>query len=143
MTRGEFEAAFKKLVAAAGRGTGNVSCLACERCERCSESTFCVASKGLTRCHYCDACVDCTDASHCVSCTSCLSCQHCTDCERCIGSAYLVRSIACTGCTYCFGCVGLGKKDFHILNEPTDRKTYFETVAKLERELGIRARAGA
>jgi len=33
--------------------------------------------------------------------------------------------------------VGLHKKDFHILNEPYDRTTYFALVASLSRELGI------
>jgi hypothetical protein len=33
--------------------------------------------------------------------------------------------------------VGLSKKDFHILNEPYDRQTYFEVAGKLARELGI------
>jgi hypothetical protein len=41
------------------------------------------------------------------------------------------------GCNYCFGCVGLSNKDFHILNEPYDRSTYFETVARLSRALRI------
>jgi hypothetical protein len=49
-----------------------------------------------------------------------------------------VRSIGCNGCTYCFGCVGLARRDFHILNEPYDRKTYFEIVGKLSKELGVR-----
>jgi hypothetical protein len=33
--------------------------------------------------------------------------------------------------------VGLAKRDFHILNEPYDRQTYFATIAKLQRELKI------
>jgi hypothetical protein len=45
--------------------------------------------------------------------------------------------VACTGCTYGFGCVGLAKRDFHILNVPYDRQTYFALVAKLTRELRI------
>jgi hypothetical protein len=136
MTGAEFEAAFRKLMSGAARAD-NVGCLACDRCERCSECTFCVASKGLSRCHYCEACADCTDSAHCVRCSGCLACQHCVDSERCTGSAYLVRSVACSGCNYCFGCVGLGRRDFHILNEPYDRATYFETAARLARELRI------
>ena len=49
-----------------------------------------------------------------------------------------MRCVGCSGSNYLFGCVGLARKDFHILNEPYDRKTYFETVARLTRELGIR-----
>jgi hypothetical protein len=33
--------------------------------------------------------------------------------------------------------VGLSRKDFHILNEPYDRQTYFALIAKLSRELGV------
>jgi hypothetical protein len=33
--------------------------------------------------------------------------------------------------------VGLAKKDFHILNRPYDRKTYFEIVGKLTKELRL------
>jgi len=36
--------------------------------------------------------------------------------------------------------VGLVRKDFHVLNQPLDRKTYFKVVARLKKELGIEAR---
>ena len=36
------------------------------------------------------------------------------------------------------GCVGLVKKDFHILNVGYSRKEYFEILEKLKRELGVR-----
>jgi hypothetical protein len=52
-----------------------------------------------------------------------------------VESAYLVRSVGCAGCTYCFGCVGLQRRDFHILNEAYDRATYFEVTARLSRAL--------
>jgi hypothetical protein len=136
-TRSEFEAALKKLVAEAGSRTDNQGCLSCERCERSSDSTFCTDCKGVKRCHYCARCEDCIDSSHLTGCTGCLSCSHCTASQRCTGSAYLVRSIGCVGCTYCFGCVGLHKKDFHILNQPYDRSAYFAVVKKLTRELGL------
>jgi len=54
-----------------------------------------------------------------------------------MGSAYLVRSVGCSGCNYCFGCVGLSRRDFHILNKPYARATYFATVSRLARELRI------
>jgi hypothetical protein len=40
-----------------------------------------------------------------------------------------------THCTYCLGCVGLSHKDFHILNQPYDRSTYFEISRRLSRAL--------
>ncbi len=130
-----FESELKKLIAGFATKTANVGCLACERCLRCGDSTFCVDGQGLVRCHYCTACAECTECVHCQRSTGCLSCSHCVACERCTGSAYLVRSVGCSGCTYCFGCVGLGKRDFHILNVPYSREDYFKLTAELARKL--------
>jgi hypothetical protein len=137
MQKTEFESRLRELVSSQGRRTENVSCLACDRCEGCVESTFCKDGKNLARCNYCTACADCTDCGNCDRCTSCFGCTHCTLSERLTASAYVVKSIGLSGCTYCFGCVGLKKKDFHILNEPYDRQTYFSIVNKLSRELGV------
>lgn len=139
MNARKFEAAFRDLLSGAAGESVNVGCLACQKCERCSQSTFCAASRGLTRCHYCTACSDCTDSAHCLRCVGCLACQHCVDSERCLGCAYLVRCVGCSACTYCFGCVGLARRDFHILNQPYDRAAYFEMTSRLLRELGTAA----
>ena len=136
-TRAEFEARLRKLQADLASQNANVGCLACERCERSTSSTFCVDCRDVRRCNYCEACSDCTECSHCVRSKGCLSCSHCVDCERCASSAYLVRSVGCSGSTYLFGCVGLHKKDFHVLNEPYERQAYFAAVARLSRDLGI------
>ena len=66
-----------------------------------------------------------------------VACHHCIECESCTRSSYLVRSVAVSDSTYCFGCVGLSGKDFHILNEPYDRTTYFEITRRLSRELSV------
>ena len=137
MNRIEFESALKKLVAQVGARSENRGCLACERCERSADSTFCTDCKGVTRCNYCTKCDDCVDSSHLSQCTGCLSCTHCVASQRCTASAYLVKCIGCVGSTYCFGCVGLHKKDFHILIDPYDRAAYFANVAALSRELGL------
>lgn len=68
-----------------------------------------------------------------------MGCQHCIDSESCLGSSYLVRCVSLSGCAYAFGCVGLAGRDFHILNEPYDRSSYFEITRRLMRELGIAA----
>jgi hypothetical protein len=62
---------------------------------------------------------------------ACHRSSHLTDCESCRDSAYLVSCVNCENCTYCLGCVGLRGKEFHILNEPYDRKTYFEMVKQI------------
>jgi hypothetical protein len=137
MTRAEFETRLRKLTADLAAQSDNLGSLACERCERAMHSTFCVDCRDVRRCHYCKACRDCTECSHCERSVGCLSCSHCIDCEKCASSAYLVRSVGCSGSSYLFGCVGLQHKDFHILNEPYDRTTYFLLVARLSRELGL------
>ncbi len=138
LTAADFEAAHRKLLAAAKSERANVGCIACERCEQSSECTFCTDSKGLTRCQYCSNCEVCTESSHCSRCRSCLGCKHCLDSERCTESAYLVRCSDCSSCNYCFGCVGLYKSDFFILNQRYDRATYFELTHRLSRELALR-----
>lgn len=138
MTRSEFESAFRKLVSAHGSGTTNTGTIGCERCVGAVDSTFCVDCKQIARCHYCRACEGCTDCSHCTASRDCLGCSHCQESERCAQSAFLERCVACSRCTYSFGCVGLSGKDFHILNEPYDRQTYFAEVKRLRRELGLK-----
>jgi hypothetical protein len=138
MKASEFEARFRELLRGSSAKRDNQGCYDCERCEGCSASTFCRDSKNLVRCHYCVACSDCTDCSHGRKCTACLGCHHCVACDRCMQSAYLVRCVGMTACSYCFGCVGLSHKDYHILNEPYDRKTYYEITTRLAKELGLR-----
>ena len=137
MNGAEFESALRTLLANTERATGNASCLACDKCQGCSECTFCASSRGLARCHYCTECTECTECAHCLRSSRCFACQHCVETARSTGSAYLVRSVGCSGCTYCFGCVGLSRRDFHILNEPYDRATYFELTQRLARDLRL------
>ena len=40
----------------------------------------------------------------------------------------------CTDCNYCYGCVGLDRKEFHILNQPYSRREYFEIVKHLKEQ---------
>lgn len=127
----------KTLLVNAEHNTENIGCVACVQCERCVGSTFCSDSKGLVRCHYCTSSARLTDCTHCRSSSDLLACNHCIASERCARSSYVVKSFDCEGCTYCFGCVGLSKKDFHILNRPYDKATYFALTAQLMRELGL------
>lgn len=138
VNRSEFESAFRKLLSAQGARRDNVGCIACERCTGATDSTFSVDCTQITRCHYCTKCERSTDCSHCTGCRDCTESSHCIDCERCSRSAQLVRCVDCVSCNYCFGCVGLSRKDFHILNQPYERGAYFEMVTRLQRELGMR-----
>ena len=131
MNRSEFDRRFRELKAAEGGSNDNPGSLACERCEGCIECQFCRDSEGLVRCRYCVASTHSTDCSHSENIRNCHGSTHCKDCEHCIKGAYLEQCIDCRNCSYCFGCVGLTNRDFHILNEPYDRKTYFATLEAL------------
>lgn len=137
MNRAEFDVAFAKLVEERAGNTENTGSVACTACERCVDCTFCKSSTGLIRSHYCTDSTGLVDCTHCHGSRDLLGCNHCVASERCTRSSYLVRSSDCDGCTYCFGCVGLSRKEFHILNRPYDKSSYFALANKLMRELGL------
>ena len=109
----------------------------CEGCEQCAGCMFCTRCTTCYKCTYCTSCDRCSECTHCHSCTDCHRSAYCVESQNCTGCKYLVYSRDCSDCVYCFGCVGLRGKEFHILNERYDRKTYFEAVAKLEKELNL------
>ena len=106
-----------------------------EDCRHCGSCMFCKGCESCYRCTYCEGCEACSHSTHCQSCVNCHSCAYCTGSNNCVGSKYLELCESCADCTYCFGCVGLSRKDFHILNEPYSRSEYFEIVDKLRRAL--------
>ncbi len=108
-----------------------------KNCERCTHCVFC---DGCVRCYRCNHCTDCESSSHLTHCVRSKSCHHTAnsiDCTACTSSAFLVMCSDMTECNYCFGCVGLARKDFHILNEPYGRSEYFKIVKTLKKQLGI------
>lgn len=137
LTVRDFERRYQALLLRARSLVDNEACVECARCQGCSGCTFCQDSTRLVRCHFCVRCESCSDSSHCRGSRRLIDCQHCVDSEDCAQSAYLVRCVSLTSCQYCFGCVGLSGKDFHVLNEPCDRKTYFALTSRLSRELGL------
>ncbi len=107
----------------------------------CDNSSHCMFCAGCKDCHRCNYAVDCSGCTRCTHVRDCVACHHSTHlegCERCVECQYLVRCRDCAECLYCFGCVGLVRKEFHILNQPYDRKTYFQKVKQLRLELGLR-----
>lgn len=138
LTAEEFSRRFAALVERTRGEAANQGSHGCRGCEACRSCMFCEACADCYRCNYC---VESRLCSHCTHCRGCAQCHHsayCVESERCTGSAYLVRCSDCSDCTYCFGCVGLVKKDFHILNERYDRTTYFELAKQLRRALRMR-----
>jgi hypothetical protein len=131
MTKAEFAAELERLRRTHARALDNPLSYQCDGCEGCVSCTFC---RDCQDCYRCSHCSGCRGASGCTQCRACADCHECSQCERCQGcrgSAYLVECYACNDCTYCYGCVGLSKKEFHILNVPYDRKSYFATVNEL------------
>ena len=117
---------------------GNPGSYACKSCVRCANCMFCEGCVGCYGCTHCVSCEQCNNCSHCVDSKSLNACAYCVQSENCANSAYVYFSKSLADCTYCFGCVGLSKKDFHILNVPFSRNEYFELTKKLKRELGIK-----
>ena len=74
---------------------------------------------------------------HCQDCQNCHRSSYCEQSSSCVGSSYLVLCHSCSDCTYCFGCIGLAKKDFHILNVKYGKNQYFRIVKALKAEMGL------
>jgi hypothetical protein len=136
--RREFLDRFGKLGKEFSSDAGNPGSYACEGCERCANCMFCKECVGCYQCTHCTRCESCNNCSHCVDSKNCHGCAYCVQSENCAQSAYLVLCRNLSDCNYCFGCVGLAKKDFHILNVPFVRTEYFQIVNKLRKELDLR-----
>lgn len=137
MTREEFLARYAEIERAYQRDRGNPGSFECRDCELCASCVFCERCTSCYRCNYCTSCVNCSQCNHCARCENCHLCAYSVESTSCTQSAYLTRCMSCSDCTYCFGCVGLVRKEFHILNEPYSRTDYFALVQKLRRELRI------
>jgi len=129
----EFERALAALRASYQGAADNPQGFELKDCRYCTSCMFCTRCESCYRCTHCTACTQCSNCTHCVECTGCHQSAYCTKSDRCVGSKYLELCDSCSDCTYCFACVGLAKKDFHILNEPYDKRTYFDVVAKLRK----------
>lgn len=116
---------------------GNPGCFQVDGCENCSHCQFSTGCKNCHRCSYATGCTGCTHCTHIERSVECHQSSHLTESQRCVESHYLVMCQDCAECNYCFGCVGLVRKEFHILNEPCDRKTYFARIKALKAEFGL------
>jgi hypothetical protein len=126
-----FRAELQKLQRAAA-DRGNPGCF---EVHESANSTQCQFSTGLKDCHRCSyttASTACTHSTHLTRCTQCHQSSNLVDCLRCVESHYLTQCTDCVECTYCYGCVGLVRKEFHFLNQPYDKKTWFQLVKQLQ-----------
>ena len=138
LDRRRFQDELGRLVQTFSSDAGNPGSYACKDCVRCATCMFCVGCEGCYGCTHCTRCELCNNCSHCVDSKSLHGCAYCVQSENCSSSAYLYLSRNLSDCTYCFGCVGLSKKDFHILNVAFGRQEYFDLTGKLKRELGVK-----
>ena len=135
--RREFEAALSELRRREDARADNPGSYKSDDCTRCFDCMFTTASRDCFACTYCQRCEDCSDCTHCADCSNCHASSYCQRSSNCYKSSYVLLSHNCYACLFCFGCVGLSKKEFHILNMPFKRKVYFELVEQLKQTLGL------
>jgi hypothetical protein len=140
LDRRGFDAALKALLETHQGSAENPGSVRCERCRACVSCMFCKDCEACHRCTHCTGCQASSHLTHCHDCTGCHDSAYCEQSVNCAGASYLVLCRDCSDCTYCFGCVGLAKKDFHILNRPYPRAEYFRIMEKLRGVLGLPAR---
>ena len=131
MNRSEFDAEYARLVREFGASEKNLGSFRSDGCTGSMHCMFCTRCRNCYRCTHCQDCEATTGSSHCTRCVGCHDCSHCEDALASTHSAYLVRCSFCADCNYCLGCVGLQKKEFHILNRPYTRSEYFAILKGL------------
>ncbi len=140
LDRRGFDAALQALLRVHEASEENPGSVRCEGCRACVSCMFCKACQACHRCTHCTGCRTSSHLTHCHDCSGCHECAYCERSENCAGASYLVLCRDCSDCTYCFGCVGLARKDFHILNQPYTRSEYFRIMEKLRGALGLPTR---
>ena len=82
-------------------------------------------------------CVDCffvLKSELLYECTDCSGCYSCTHSQRIRTCTETHWSSDCVGCQNCFACVGLRKKEFHILNKPCTREKWNALMKDTEKQ---------
>ena len=138
MNKNEFFSELKKLEQAQAASDGNVGCVNIQACKYCVSVMFCNDCERCYKATHCNRCKDSSYVTHCSDCKNCYSSAYCEQCDNLTNCKYLVLSSHCTECNYCFGCIGLDKKDFHILNKPYSRSEYFKIVKELRGQIGLK-----
>ena len=137
MDRRAFERALRELQQQVKASSENPGAYRSDNCVRCYHCMFTTKSEDCFHCTYCTECVECSQCTHCRSCRSCHESSYCVNSQNCSKCSYLILCENCSECVFCFGCVGLVKKEFHILNQPFRRDEYFRMLEKLKKAFGI------
>lgn len=138
LTRRQVESEYAQLLRAFEEGGENPGSFSSQDCRSCASCMFCVDCEACYRCTHCTRCQDSSHLTHCQDCTNCHESAYCEQSQSCSGSSYLFLCRSCSDCTYCFGCVGLVKKDFHILNVPYTKNQYFRMMKDLRPQMEAR-----
>lgn len=138
LSRRDFDSALDALRRdAQGASTPGEGAYQSDSSVRCPRCMFTTNSADCVNCTYCDACTFCSACTHCKRSEHCHASSYCVDARHCVQCSYVVMSEHCTECVFCFGCVGLVKKEFHILNRPFPRKVYFQLLKELKDIYGL------
>jgi len=137
LSKRDFERALQALAKEANASKENPGSYKSEDCTRCFDCMFTTSSTDCFSCTYCSNCLTCSDCTHTHGCTNVHASSYCVNSTNCYKSSYVIMSSNCYECVFCFGCVGLVKKEFHILNQQFPRKTYFKLVKQLKEAFGI------
>lgn len=138
--KSEFEAALRALTQTYDAMRENPGSYQSENNVRCMDCMFTTHSRDAYQCTYCSHVVQCAGLTHCHHCTSVTRSSYCQHSSFLSGCSYVMYSSNCHECVFCFGCVGLVKKEFHILNVPFKRDAYFRIVKELEVSFGLKGR---
>lgn len=124
-------------------GKNNENCFG-ENIFNCKNTYWGFDSKGLQDCLYAfhdddsKNLVDCSHLGWSEQCYEIMSGGNLTNCMFCFGSWYS-NDLAYCELVYnshdCFGCVGLKRKEFHILNQPYSKEEYFKEIARIKEEM--------
>ena len=136
MNKDTFEAALRELERQAALRE-NQGSYASKRCDNCIECMFCEGCQDCYACNYALNSQRCSRLNHAQGCQDSHQGSHLIDCQGCFESSYLIKCRSCIGCSYCFGCVGLVRKEFHILNTPYPRDLYFKKLKLLKKALSL------
>lgn len=137
MTKDEFLSELNRLLQQHTESRANTGCVESASCSSCVDCVFCKECVRCYRSRYSSGCTESSLLTHCDNCRECHTLAFSQACEHCSDSNYLIYCSHCFECDYCFGCVGLVKKDFHILNRKYSRSEYFKEMANLRAELAL------
>ena len=141
LKKSDFESALRSLRSDHERSKDNPGSYQSDSCQRCFDCMFTTKSADCYQCTYCDQCSNCSQCTHCSKCDHVYESSYCIESTNCTRSSYLIMSEDCHECVFCFGCIGLVKKEFHILNQPFKKDQYFRLLEKLQKVFPAAKRA--